>query len=185
MKIRRIPTLSLVAVAYLALAPFAAAQSNQQGSASNLSAGTVVVQPEITEFEDWSRICTANDDGDKECTIQQRVPNESGGDIGIFTIYKVENQSEFEAGATIVVPLGVTLTYGLELQIDDALPRRYEFRMCIADGCIARIGLPENLVTRMKRGAEVKLTMYVGIDGSDEVQATASLHGFTDAYGSL
>ena len=171
----------LTAVFALA-ASMAAAQGNESGG---LSGGEVVVQPELTVFTDWTLVCVPQDDGEKTCNIRQIVLNAQGEQASFVEVFKVTDNPNFSSGAVIVMPLGVSLDDGLELQVDSALPRRYSFQYCAETGCFSRIGFTDNELQRMMRGAIMKMTVYSVFSGPGLVELEVSLSGFTDAYNSL
>ncbi len=163
-------------------ASLAAAQSNESGG---LASGEVVVQPELTVFTDWTLVCVPDDDGGKVCNIRQIVLNAQGEQASFVEVFKVADNPNFSSGAVIVMPLGVALEDGLELQVDSALPRRYNFQYCAETGCFSRIGFTDNELQRMMRGAVMKMTVYSVFSGPAPVDLQVSLSGFTDAYNSL
>ena len=167
---------------FVVAASLAAAQSNVSGG---LSGGEVVVQPEVTEFTDWTLVCVPDDDGAKACNIRQIVLNAQGEQASFVEVFKVADNPNFSSGAIIVMPLGVSLEDGLELQVDSALPRRYGFQYCAETGCFSRIGFTDNELHRMMRGAVMKMTVYSVFGGPTPVELQVSLSGFTDAFNSL
>lgn len=152
-----------------------------------VATGEAIVEPEIEVFDDWTRACLTDEEGNKLCRIRQILLNESGGPLATVDVFKVSEDERFLAGIEILLPHGVTLEDGLEVQVDGALPRRYEFTTCLRDGCLARIGLSSSELNRMKSGSEMKLVFYAGIGSASERQfdVSSSLIGFTKAFNSL
>ncbi len=159
--------------------------STEATEALPLSGGEVIVEPELTEFDDWTLTCVKTDEGTDSCIIQQIVQNEQSARVAIIDIFKVDDDAVFEAGAAIVVPLGVSLAEGVSLKVDSSLERRYQYTICINDGCVARIGLTPEDVQRMKNGREMEMSVYVGITADRRVELQISLIGFTKAYDAL
>lgn len=153
----------------------------------NVAEGEIIREPDIEVFDDWSSICFITETGEKECQIRQISLNEFGTPLATINIFKVADNERFPAGAEILVPHGVSVQSGLELQVDGSLPRRYEFSTCLQNGCFSRIGLTESDLERFRSGEELKLVFYVGLSGVSEelVEINSSLNGFMLAYNSL
>lgn len=183
----------LVAGLALSLGGTAFAQDSQQAedqaqsgsAATDLQVGEIVVQPTITEFDDWTVFCVKNDDGDEDCRMQQVVLNDSQTPIAEFEIWKITDNSELAAGSVIALPLGVMLEEGILMQVDQALPRRYRYAMCDEGGCYSRLGLSKVEVNRMKAGNSMMMTIYAFRSPDQPIDLEISLAGFTKAFDSL
>ena len=175
-----------IACAAAAAATWALAQDSTEGeSGEGLTGGQIVVAPRITQYEDWSHVCVTDDEGEETCQAQHVIRNENGGRVATVEVFNVPEGLGFAAGAAIALPLGVSLRDGIELRIDGAPTRFYEFSICVTDGCLARIGLTELAVRRMNEGALVTLLVRVGVAADREVELELSPAGFPEAYQAL
>lgn len=83
----------------------------------------------------------------------------------------------------IVTPLGVVLTDGLGMTIDSGRTEAAPFQICTEQGCLVREPIDNDLIARMKRGANATIEMVAANQGL--VQSSLSLTGFTRAYDSI
>ena len=158
-----------------------------EASAGTVAAGEVITEPEIEVFDDWTRVCITDPNDNRQCRIRQIVLNDSGGPIATVDIFKVSGDERFVAGIEILLPHGVIIENGFELQVDSALPRRYQFTTCLRDGCLVRIGVTGIELDRMKLGSTMTMVFYAGLGGASDQQIdlNSSLIGFTRAFDSL
>jgi len=145
-----------------------------------LSAGELV--PYEEQFDDWFVICNLPAGGVRECTITQPVPNPLGTLAVRINIWPITDSNLFAAAAAIVTPLGTNLETGIELAVDSNSPRRYGFKYCVPDGCLARIGLLRTELNSMKAGSVWKMVLFELDDASTPIQFDLSLSGFTAAF---
>jgi invasion protein IalB len=87
-----------------------------------------------------------------------------------------------EIQATFILPFGLSLQKGVNLQIDNGrasgvLP----FRTCLPIGCILPIRFDPKLAGDLRKGS--KLNVTVTTDAGEEVKLAFSLSGFTKAIG--
>ncbi|QDL92917.1 invasion associated locus B family protein [Paroceanicella profunda] len=135
------------------------------------------------KFDDWEVRCAASDES--RCFLYQIVKDSEGRGIAEFTLIHLPDGGQAAAGATMVTPLGVMLTRGVGLTIDSAQPLGYPFLYCAQSGCFSRLGLTAATITRMKKGAVAKVTIY-GVNNPEQaVEGNLSLKGFTAAMAAL
>lgn len=133
--------------------------------------------------EDWEVRCAAQDES--RCFIYQLVKDAEGRPLAEFTLIRLPDGGQAAAGATVVTSLGVLLTKGVVLTIDSGQPLGYPFLYCAPTGCFSRLGLTGATITRMKKGAIAKITVF-GVNAPDKaVAGTLSLKGFTASYDAL
>ncbi len=78
------------------------------------------------------------------------------------------------------MPLGVTLPYGLRLQIDSGRELALPYIACDSQMCNVRTSVDESFVTSLKRGAVLKLKAKNA--RGDDVTIEIDLAGFTAVY---
>lgn len=133
---------------------------------------------------DWALRCFKAPEGQPDpCELYQLLRDEQGTEVAFVSLVPLLDGQQVKAGATIVGPLGTLLTEGLRIQVDQGQAQRYEFVVCETDGCMARIGLTGDDVTRWKRGNVAKISI-ASVYG-DKVALPLSLTGFTAGYDSL
>jgi invasion protein IalB len=144
-------------------------------------------RPEVMEivkdtFGDWQVRCAP--DG-KECFIYQLAVDQAKNPVAEVSILKLPEQSEADAGVTVVTPLGTLLTTGVIVQVDGGEQRQYPFAWCSQVGCFARFGLTKPSVDALKRGNAGKITLVSVGRPEQPVVLDLSLSGFTAAFDSL
>lgn len=139
-------------------------------------------------FDDWQRECLRipGNDGPAPCQITQFLREEpEGAPVGKVSIGKLPEGNEAAAGSMIIVPLGVLLTQQMTIGVDSAAPKRYPFRFCDPNGCVAQIGYTSAEVAAFKAGGSATLTVVPVAAPDQKVELPLSLKGFTAAYDSL
>ena len=157
------------------------------------AAGAVVpeagapAQPEVMEivkdtFGDWQVRCAP--DGN-DCFMYQLAVDQAKNPVAEVSILKLPEQSEADAGATVVTPLGTLLTTGVVMQVDGGEQRQYPFAWCSQVGCFSRFGLAKPTVDQLKRGKGGSITLISVGRPEEPVVLDLSLSGFTAAFDSL
>ena len=173
----------LLAVVSSAVSP-TIAQEGSSGDDQNLSAGELV--PVVEEQHgSWFVICQQPAGQELECTMTQPVLNNQGTPAATVNIFPVTDSNLFTAAAVILTPLGTNLENGISLAVDSNSPRRYGFKFCLVDGCLARIGLLKSEVGSMKAGSVWRMVLYEGENVDNPLIFDMSLTGFTNAFDRL
>ncbi|MDW3221444.1 MAG: invasion associated locus B family protein [Paracoccaceae bacterium] len=172
------------------LTSLAVAQSDTSSDSSTiadeLSLGEVT--PKVGEtyikekFGDWDMRCIKTEDGEDPCQMYQLLADEQGSPISEFTLFKLPEGGQAQAGATVVVPLETSLASQLTMKIDDQPAKRYPFAFCNQVGCYARIGLTEDDVNQLKQGNQALLTIVPIVAPDQRVNVALSLSGFTASF---
>lgn len=166
--------------------------SGNQLTAQGLSLGAPAPDPNLErevgetyfdgEFGDWSMRCITAASGEDPCQMYQLLTDEAGSPIIEFTMFRLPEDVEAAAGATIVVPLETALAEGLNIKVDDLPAKKYPFSFCNQIGCFARIGLTAEDVDTYKSGGTAQLTIVPMVAPNQRVQVQLSLDGFTAAF---
>jgi invasion protein IalB len=85
--------------------------------------------------------------------------------------------------AAFLLPLGVWLPPGLQLQVDEGKAGRVPFDICDPQGCHAGVELDDEFLAMMKKGNELNVTF--GGRNRKGITAPVSLQGFTAALDAL
>lgn len=180
-------------IACLAFAGPALAQDNSNDAVApedQLAVGDEVQEePQIgqtyikEEVGDWELRCVRTEDPENDpCQLYQLLKEENGNPISEVSLFRLPDDSELPAGATVIVPLETLLTGGLGISVDGGKPKSYPYSFCNKVGCYARIGLTAEDVTAFKRGAEANVMLRPFKAPDQVVNSTMSLSGFTAGY---
>lgn len=174
-------------------APAAEAPATEAPATPELDMGESTEQPQVETyvdevFDDWQRECLRipGNDGPPPCQITQFLREEpDGAPVGKVSIGKLPAGNEASAGSMIIVPLGVLLTQQMTIGVDSAAPKRYPFRFCDPNGCVAQIGYTAQEIAAFKAGGQATLTVVPVAAPDQQVELPLSLAGFTAAFDSL
>jgi len=138
-----------------------------------------------TQHGDWDVAC---DPSGANCAMAQIGNDASGTPVLEVVIRRLEAPLEVgERTATavldVITPLGVVLTEGLSIAIDDGAKEAAPFQICTEQGCLVREPVDDGLIKRLKLGGNATVSVIAANQG--EVNAEISLSGFTKAYDSL
>ncbi|HUF55502.1 MAG TPA: invasion associated locus B family protein [Thermohalobaculum sp.] len=133
----------------------------------------------------WSVRCAG---GEELCIMSQVGKDASGKEVIELQLRKLEGANAPDgtpvpAAIQIVTPLGVLLPAGVRIKIDAQQERAAPFQVCTPDGCVVRQPLSPGFLEELKAGANATITM-VAVP-QQEVPATISLTGFTNAFDAL
>ena len=139
-------------------------------------------------FGDWQRECLRipGDTGPVPCQITQFLREEPEGQpVGKVSLGKLPAGGEAVAGSMVIVPLGVLLTQQMTVGVDSAAPKRYPYRFCDPNGCVAQIGYTNAEIDAFMKGNKATLTVVPTAAPDQQIALPLSLKGFTDAWNSL
>jgi invasion protein IalB len=168
-------------------------EGDAPAASPDLDMGEPTEQPQVETyvdgvFDDWQRECLRipGNEGPAPCQITQFLREEpDGAPVGKVSIGKLPEGNEADAGSMIIVPLGVLLTQQMTIGVDSAAPKRYPFRFCDPNGCVAQIGYTAEEINAFKAGVEATLTVVPVAAPDQQVELPVSLAGFTAAWDSL
>jgi invasion protein IalB len=138
-------------------APPAAAQSPQQQGAQGQ-------QPQIS-FSPWTKLCPKGPDANakKLCFIGRDGRVESG--MPVVAAVVVEPEGEPKKMLRITLPLGMALSPGTRIVVDQGQPITAPYVTCIPNGCVADYEASQDLINTMKKGTGLVLQ---GISGNGQ-----------------
>ncbi|MEQ8896755.1 MAG: invasion associated locus B family protein [Roseovarius sp.] len=164
--------------------------SETAGEQGTTDANTLDMGQEVQEdpsyvketYGDWQLQCFRSEAEDDPCQMYQLLREEAGNPVAEFSLFKLPDDSQAVAGATIVVPLGTLLPQGLKVAVDNGQAKAYNYSFCSMVGCFARIGFTQADIDALKAGSEALLTIVPAQAPDERVVIKTSLSGFTKAY---
>ena len=159
-----------------------------QEEADSLSLGGPLNLPKVGEpyiadrIGDWSLQCVRGQDGIEICEMTQLLLNKQQQPMSEISLFRLTNDQGIVAGANIVVPLETLLTSPLTIAFDEETLKQYPFSFCNAIGCIVRVGLTENEVNILKKGAQANISVVHISQPNRPISFDMSLKGFTAAF---
>ncbi len=164
---------------FAAIAPAAGEAGPAQPGASGPAPATT-----LQKVANWTVRCGEKKEGDTaaaHCEIFQRlVSKDSGQRVTEFAVgYPDGPGAGRDARGVIVLPLGVVVDEGMDMQIDEGQKFKFRVRYCMAKGCLAFINLNDNLLAALSSGGEARITGKAF--NGQEVNIRISLDGFGGA----
>jgi invasion protein IalB len=136
---------------------------------------------ESTSYEDWVVQCRVENGQTGPCRMGQGVRNsDNQQEIMQVIVARTPQQGPI---ANFVVPLGVNLQAPLEIAVDGNQLGQATYVSCVQRGCVARMQVSDGMLSAMKQGRRLQVTL-TGQRGNTRT-VPASLLGFTDAYNAL
>lgn len=127
----------------------------------------------------WSIRCNAEDGNPaRECEAYQRlVVAKSGQRVAEFAVGFPRNKKD--GRGVIVLPLGILLNDGIEMQIDNGQKFKFKPRYCTPEGCFAFVNIDQTLLEMLKKGKVTEFTARA-MNGKD-VKIRMTLKGLSKA----
>jgi invasion protein IalB len=124
----------------------------------------------------WRVECTG-DGKTLECRAIQLILRERQLLMQIAVRYAPETKA---ATMSILLPLGLNLTEPVQIKVDNGPPERQPIQTCDASGCLVTMTASDKLITAMRTGAELKITVQ---DATKKpIEMSLPLLGFGIAY---
>lgn len=153
-----------------ALLPLLAATAAQaQQGAANV---------ETQRFQDWEVGCPTGD-AQQGCTMSQMVNNPDSNEPLMRAMVGYPPQAQGNAVIAFMVPLGVNLAPGMQLQVDDNEPVGFPYQFCQEQGCRADLPLEPSMLQQLRSGTSATVSA-IAPDGQ-RLDLDLSLMGFTSA----
>lgn len=163
-----------------------------QGGIQALAMGETAADPGAEQIisssnsdEAWFVRCNKDKDGKElaapkkgACEVFQRlIQEETKGRIIEFAIGYPAGKDE--ARGILVLPLGINLLAGAQMQIDEGKSFSVQVRYCDANGCYAFLDANNELLSMMKKGS--KMAISVQSMKPQNVRIEMQLKGFEQA----
>ena len=148
------------------------------------SSGPAAAQGAVRSVHgDWQIRC-ANPPGaqGEQCALMQMVTAEDRPNIGL-TVIVLKTADQKSRLMRVVAPLGVLLTSGLGLKIDNNDVGRAGFVRCLPDGCVAEVIMDDKLLGELRNGHTS--TFIIFQTPEEGIGFPMSLKGFGEGYDKL
>ena len=132
---------------------------------------------------DWNVRCVTGNPGEADrCEIQQLLFLNENTPIADISIFKLPEGEIAVAAANIMVPLETLLTKKFRFAFSEEIVKEYPYSFCNKNGCLVRLGLLEEDVEALKKGASSGLSISHISDPDASINLDVSLKGFTAAF---
>jgi invasion protein IalB len=166
-----------ILIIFLCLSPYSTAQAQYLFGNDDTPVEKTAPSEPSPENGIWFVRCDRdNPDHHKTCEIFQRIIyQESGTQFLEFAVH-YPNQFSDQAEAVINLPLGVWVEKSGTIQIDQQSSLPFNVRYCIASGCLAFVPLSSQVITDLKQGQNLKVS--VPLLNGDFQKVDLGLKGF-------
>jgi invasion protein IalB len=132
------------------------------GIAAAAFAQTPRAQPKAGEppppqfsYSPWTKLCFSAPQAQLTCFTGMDAEVESG--LQAVAAVLIEREGETRKLLRIILPLGVQLSPGTRVIVDQNQPRTAPYVICFANGCMADYEASEELIGNMKMGRELQV----------------------------
>jgi invasion protein IalB len=152
--------------------------------AATVSGGEAVAQGAVRAVHgDWQIRCDSPPGAQTEqCALMQSVSAADRPNFGLTVIVLKTADQKYRL-MRVVAPLGILLTSGLGLKIDNNDVGRAGFVRCLPNGCIAEVVMDDNLVKQLRTGQTS--TFIIFQTPEEGTGFPVSLKGFGEGYDQL
>ena len=135
---------------------------------------------------DWTIRCITETNGKPDkCEIQQLLFLNENTPIAEISLFKLPAGEIAIAAANVMVPLETLLTNKFRFAFSKELVKEFPYSFCNKNGCLVRMGLLEEDIEAMKRGANSEISITHIANPKSAINLTLSLNGFTAAFETL
>ncbi|SPJ33341.1 invasion associated locus B family protein [Kushneria phyllosphaerae] len=133
---------------------------------------------DIKQFRDWEVRCPKGGGNDAHCTMTQLVnsPSSNRPVMRVVVAYPPEGSDPV---MVFLLPLGVRLAPGMQLQVDNGKEIPFPYQVCMDDACRADLPLQGQLLSQLRGGTKATVSMFD--PNGKRLDTNISLLGFTDA----
>jgi invasion protein IalB len=119
-----------------------------------LVAGARAQAPDVAA---WRVECTG-DGKTLDCRALQQVFQRETRQLMVAVLARKAADVK-SAAMTMQLPLGLNLTEPVQIKVDNGAPEKYPIQTCANVGCFVVFTASDKLVTAMRAGSELKITM--------------------------
>ena len=107
----------------------------------------------------WAARCTsASREAPLECAMEETAVLSKTGQLVVLVNIRVPGDTRAPI-LLVQLPLGLSLTAGAKLQVDDGKVTDLPIQTCESRGCYATIPIPADLLAAIKAGKQLKLSL--------------------------
>ena len=133
--------------------------------------------PQSETIQDWTLQCQATPEGVNACQLFQEASLEGTERPILRALVGYRTPDSNQLTLVLILPLGISLSKGAFLQIDESQPVAVPFERCEPGGCLIFLAMNDNLVQTLKSGVAARLIFHD--TQHRRGSALLSLRGFT------
>jgi len=135
-------------------------------------------QPQLM-YSPWMKVCGKGPDTNNKqvCVITKDGRLENGMPVAIVQLFEPEGGAKV---LRVTVPLGMQLSHGTRLLIDQNPPAQSPYSICFPVGCMADYQVPDDMIAKMKKGQNI-VVQAINMQGTP-ISLPLPLADFAKAY---
>ena len=105
-------------------------------------------------YSPWMKVCGKGPDTQNKqvCVITKDGRLENGMPVAIVQLFEPEGGQKV---LRVTVPLGMQLSHGTRMLIDQGQPTQSPYSICFPVGCMADYQVTDDLIGKMKKGQNI------------------------------
>lgn len=135
-------------------------------------------QPQLM-YSPWMKVCGKGADTNNKqvCVITKDGRLENGMPVAIVQLFEPEGEQKV---LRVTVPLGMQLSHGTRLLIDQNQPAQSPYKICFPVGCMADYPVTDDMIGKMKKGQNI-VVQAINMQGTP-ISLPLPLNDFAKAY---
>lgn len=135
-------------------------------------------QPQLM-YSPWMKVCGKGPETDNKevCVLTKDGRLENGMPVAIVQLFEPQGQPKV---LRVTVPLGMQLSHGTRLIIDQGEPTQSAFKICFPVGCMSDYPVTDDMVGKMKKGKTITV-QAINMQGTP-ISLPLPLNDFAKAY---
>jgi invasion protein IalB len=150
----------------------------QPGQGGQQQAGGEQPQPQLM-YSPWMKVCAKGPDTNNKqvCVITKDGRLENGMPVAIVQLFEPEGGQKV---LRVTVPLGMQISHGTRMLIDQGQPAQSPYSICFPVGCMADYQVTDDLIGKMKKGQNI-IVQAINMQGTP-ISLPLPLNDFAKAY---
>jgi invasion protein IalB len=130
-------------------------------------------------YSPWLKVCGKGQETNNKqvCVITKDGRLENGMPVAVVQLFEPEGEAKV---LRITVPLGMQLSHGTRMIIDQGQPAQEPYKICFPVGCMADYPVTDDMIAKMKKGQQITL-QAINMQGTP-ISLPMPLTDFAKAY---
>ena len=135
-------------------------------------------QPQLM-YSPWMKVCGKGPDTNNKqvCVVTKDGRLENGMPVAIVQLFEPEGDAKV---LRVTVPLGMQLSHGTRVLIDNGTPMQQPFKICFPVGCMSDYPVTDEMIGQLKKGQALTV-QAINMQGTP-ISLPLPLNDFTKAY---
>ncbi|HEY5379594.1 MAG TPA: invasion associated locus B family protein [Pseudolabrys sp.] len=130
-------------------------------------------------YSPWLKVCGKGQETNNKqvCVITKDGRLENGMPVAIVQLFEPEGEAKV---LRITVPLGMQISHGTRMIIDQGQPAQEPFKICFPVGCMSDYPVTDDMIAKLKKGQQITL-QAINMQGTP-ISLPMPLADFAKAY---